>query len=161
MVFDFEFEQFTHHALDLMDPGVAEFDHFATLNADNMVMLLISIAFFKLGRVFAKLVLGDQVTGDQQLQGIINSRPADPVILIFHMEIQGFHIEMVVSGIYLFQDRIAFRGFSEIFILKVSLKNFLDSSVVLSLRHATKIHLWNSNHNNKINCCWGQIGSRP
>ena len=58
---DFEFENFAHHALDLLYPGIAKFDYFSAIDADNMIMLLKSIGLFELGHIFAKLMFGNQV----------------------------------------------------------------------------------------------------
>ena len=40
VVMDFEMEQFPHGRFDLLDPGIAKLNHFAAVDADQMVMLL-------------------------------------------------------------------------------------------------------------------------
>ena len=64
MMLYFEFEKFTHHTLDLLNPGVAEFDNLSAIDADNMIMLLVSLGFFELCHVLSKLMFGYQVTGN-------------------------------------------------------------------------------------------------
>lgn len=88
MVFDLKFQQFAHHALDLVDARITKLHYFTAFDADDMVVLLVPVGFFKLGRVFPKLVFGHQVTGYQQLQCIVNRRPTHPVFFVFHMEIE-------------------------------------------------------------------------
>ena len=65
MVLNVELEQITYHGLDLVDTRIAKLDHFATLDANNMVVLLIAVGFFKLGHVFPKLVFGNQVARNE------------------------------------------------------------------------------------------------
>ena len=76
MVGNFKVQQFTHHTFNLLYPRVAKFNYFFTIHTNNMVMLFITVAFFVLGQVFAKLVLLNQVAANKQFKGIINCSPA-------------------------------------------------------------------------------------
>lgn len=138
-MFDVEFEQFAHHALYLMDTRVAKLNNFAALNANDMVMLLVPVRLFKLRHVFAKLVFGHQIAGNQQFQGVVYRGAANAVLFIFHVDIQRFHIEMVVSGINFFKNSVALRRLAEAFVFEVSLKNFFYCLVVFRLSHHPKV----------------------
>ena len=139
MVFDFEFQEFANHTLDLVNAWIAEFDHLTALDTDNMVVLFVSVRLLKLGHVFAELVFGHQIAGNQQFQCIVYRGPAYPVFFVFHVDIKGFHIEMVVSGIYLFKNSIALRGFAQAFIFQVRFENFLYRLVVFRLSHRPNV----------------------
>ena len=56
MMRDPEFQKVTHHILNLLNTGVAKFQHFTTIHADEVVVLLISVGFFVLREVFPELV---------------------------------------------------------------------------------------------------------
>jgi hypothetical protein len=77
---DLEIQQFAHHGLDLLDAGITKLDDFAAIHAYQMVMLLKPVGLLILCKVFSKLVLGDEITADEQFKGIINSRPAHAVV---------------------------------------------------------------------------------
>ena len=80
MIQDVEIQQVPHGGFYLLDPGIAKFNHFATIQADEVVVLLEAVGFLILGKVLAKLVLGDEVTTDQEFKSIVNGSPADPVV---------------------------------------------------------------------------------
>ncbi len=40
MIDHFKAEQLTHHGFDLLDPWVTKLDHLATIQADQVIMLL-------------------------------------------------------------------------------------------------------------------------
>jgi len=101
-MFDFEFQQIANHALNLVYPWITEFNNFTTINANHMIMLVVTVRFFKLGHVFTKLMFGHQITGNKQFQCIVHGSPAYSVFLIFHMDVEGLYIEMIVSGIDFF-----------------------------------------------------------
>lgn len=62
MVFNIKFEEFAHHTLYLMDAGIAELNNFAAFDANDVVVLFVSIGFLKLGHVFSELVFRNQIT---------------------------------------------------------------------------------------------------
>ncbi len=43
MVFNIKFEEFAHHTLYLMDAGIAELNNFAAFDANDVVVLFVSI----------------------------------------------------------------------------------------------------------------------
>jgi hypothetical protein len=109
--------------LDVLNPRIAEFDYFMTLRANKMIVLLVSVGLLILSEIFTKLVFAYQIALNQQIQRIINCGPAHPVILVFHVDIEGFHIKMAISGIDFFQNGVPLRRFSQLLILKVGREN--------------------------------------
>src|SRR4030042_4523649 len=67
---------------DFLHAGIAEFNHGAVFNINQMIMLNALISFLKLGYVFTKLVLYNQVTIKEQFNGVIQRSPAYPVIFV-------------------------------------------------------------------------------
>src|SRR5690606_8747553 len=76
MMLDIELQEVADHGLDLVDARIAKLDHLAALYANNVIVLLITIRFFKLGHVFTKLVFGDQVARNEQFQRVVDGSPA-------------------------------------------------------------------------------------
>jgi hypothetical protein len=83
-------------------------------------VLLIRIRFLELREIFAKLVFGDQVTGKQVLNGIVNGCSRHPVLFILHVNVQRLHVEVIVDGIDFFQDRESFGSFAKSLLFKKS-----------------------------------------
>ena len=61
MMFDIKLHKVAHHTLDLVYPWVTKFHHFSALNANDVVVLMVTVRFFELRHVFAKLMFGNQV----------------------------------------------------------------------------------------------------
>jgi len=41
MMHDLKFKKLTHSSFDLLDAGIAKFDHLTTLHTDQVIMLLV------------------------------------------------------------------------------------------------------------------------
>lgn len=88
---------------NLMYPRIAELFDFSTVGTNEMVVLLAFVGFLKLCNVFIKQMFHNKIGLKQQLNGIVQSRSADSVLLIFHKNIQGLNVKMTVVRVYLFQ----------------------------------------------------------
>lgn len=95
--------------LNVLYPGIAEFNHLMAIRADQVIVLFVSVGFLVLGQVLAKLMLAHQVTLHQKVQRIVHGRPADPVILVLHADVERLHVKMAVAGIYFLQYGVPFR----------------------------------------------------
>jgi hypothetical protein len=73
-------------------------------------------------------MLFDQITMHQQLQRVVNGGSADPITLIFHVDIQGFRVEMVIAPINFLEDGIAFGRFATTCLFKVNREYIADFS---------------------------------
>jgi len=82
-----------------MDPGITKFNDFTAIDTNDVVMLVIAVRLFELSHIFPKLMFGNQVTGNKQLQCVVHCSPANPVFLVFHMDVEGLYIEVIISGI--------------------------------------------------------------
>jgi hypothetical protein len=139
VVGDAEIQQFAYHVFYLLNPRVTKLNNFAAVGADDMVVLLVSVRFFELGKIFPELVLFYEITIHQQFKGVVHRGPADAVTAVLHVNVQRFCIEMVVALVYLFQDGKAFRGFAQARFFQLrgkNLEHFLDDlSFVAVGRH--------------------------
>jgi len=97
MVFDVKFHQIGNGVLYFLYPGITKLNHLPTFLADQVIMLSALICLFKLGDVFTKLMFDHQIAFLEQFNGIVKCGAADPVILIFHGNVQSFYIEMIVT----------------------------------------------------------------
>jgi hypothetical protein len=97
MVQDIEMHQFLHRILDVLDSRIAKLNHFVTVGANEVIVLLVAVRFFVLCQILAKLVLAHQVAFDKQIQRIINRGPTHAVVFVFHVEVQGLDIKMTVQ----------------------------------------------------------------
>ena len=123
---DVEFQEIAHHGFDLLDAGVTELQHPATIHANEVVVLFVAVRLFVLGQVLAKLMFLHQITSHEQFEGVVYGGPADPVLLCFHVDVQGFGIEMIRPFIYFLQDGEALRRFPKAVLLQMRSKNILD-----------------------------------
>src|SRR4030042_2359982 len=96
-----------------------------------MVVLTALECSFKLGNVLSKLMLDDQITIEQQLNGIVQCSPAHPVILVLHENIKRFNIEVSSPGIYLIKNSISLGGFPVTFLLKIFSDDLLYSDLCI------------------------------
>ena len=88
-------------------------------------MLFITIAFFVLCQVFAKLMFLDKIAGNEQFQGIINGGAADIEAFFPDVAVQRLRLKMVVAAVYLFQNMEAFVGFAKVFVFQIGGKDVL------------------------------------
>ena len=93
-----------------------------------MVVLTVTVGFFVLRLVAAKLVFAHQVTLYEQVERIINCCPADAVIFVFHTDVERFYIKMTAAGINLLEDSKAFGSFTQVFVFQICSKDFFTSS---------------------------------
>ena len=141
MVFDIKLQDITHHALDLLNPRIAELHYFTAINTDNMIVLFIPVRFLELGHVFAELMFSHQIARYQQFQRIIYRSAANTVFLILHVDIQRFHIKVIGARIYLFQNGKALRCFPKTFIFKLSLENLFYHCYGFQLGHSVLLKI--------------------
>ena len=80
--------------------------------------------FFELCIVRSKLMLGYKSTVEQQFDGIVQCCPADPVLMIFHPDVQRFNIEMPFRCKDFLQDCVPLRSFPVCVFFQVLGKNF-------------------------------------
>lgn len=92
-----EIVEFTCGPDNFINPRVAEFNDIARLQVNQVVVLHAVISLFELRYILTELVFHHQVAVQQQFNGVVERRPADPVVLVFHENIQGFYVKMTLS----------------------------------------------------------------
>jgi len=123
MVLDLNAKYFFYRRFDVLDARIAEFDDFSGIGADDMVVLLGAVRFFKLGDVLSELVLADQVAGEQQFNCVVERCAGNPVILVFHLDVQGLDVEMAGIIVDFYEYGEAFRSFPVPILFEISRKN--------------------------------------
>ncbi len=93
-------------------PRIAKLYDFARIGKNYMVMLAIKVRFFILCLILPELMLSNQLTFQQKLNGIVEGGATDPIIFIFHVDVERFDIEMLITIINFLKDGVAFRCFT-------------------------------------------------
>ncbi len=139
MSFDFKFKDVAHTLFDLMKPGVAKFENFSTVEADEVVVLGVAVCFFKDGSTLAELVFDDQAAFGEQFEGVVHGGSADVVVVLFHEVVEAVGIEMFLGEIDFFEYGHAFGCAAEFVFEQVIFENlfyFMDKLVLLVVFHA-------------------------
>src|SRR5690625_8031146 len=97
---DMEVHKLAHHVFDLLYSRITEFQYFATVYTNDVIMLFESIRLFILSNIFAELMPLDEIGIDQEFQCVIYSRSAYPGTLIFCLDIKRFCIEIDILHVY-------------------------------------------------------------
>ncbi len=100
-------------------------------------MLFITVAFFVLCLVFAKLMFLYQVAANQQLEGVIHRSAADVELLLFKKTKKALGFKVVIALVNFFEYGIALGGFAQPFPLQIGRKNVLH---FLNMFFAACIH---------------------
>ena len=111
---------------NFMDPGIAIFINPAARCTNDMIVLFAQMGFFELGNIFAELMLHNQAAVKEQFHRIVQGRPAHPIIVILHVDIQFLHIEVTILGIHFIQDGKSFRCFPVAFPFNIFRKDLLN-----------------------------------
>lgn len=125
MVYNVDIKNIFECRFNILNPGIAKFDHFSGIGKYNVIVLFEFVRLFELGDIAAKLVLSDQVTSKQQIHRVVKRGPADAVILIFHFDVERFNIKMPIKIVNLTEYGKAFRSFPMAVFFEVSRKNLL------------------------------------
>lgn len=120
---------------DLLDPGIAEFNHIARFHIDQVIMLHAVVGLFKLRNIFSELVFDHQVAIQQQFDGVVQGGPTDPVIFILHEYIEGFNVKVTVPGIDLIKNSEPFGGLTVAPLFQILCKDVFYSILRLLLPH--------------------------
>lgn len=108
---DIEMQELLYRILYILDARITELNHPVALGANEVIVLFITIGLLVLREVLSKLVFTYKVAFYKQIEGIVNCGPANPVILVFHADVERLYIEMTVARVDLFKYGITFRCF--------------------------------------------------
>jgi hypothetical protein len=136
MMLNIHLEELAHIGLNFLKARVAELFYFTAIETNKVIVLFITVCAFELRLVFPELMFDDEVTSEEEIESIINRCSANAVFSVFHLDIQGFNVEMIVDTVYLFQDSEAFRSFSVPLFFQESEEDFPGLLGLLRIRHA-------------------------
>ena len=80
-----------HH---LVYPGIGKLLHLSAFLTNQVLVVLIVESLLILGDIVPELMFDDQPAIQQKLYGIVKRRPAHPVILVLHENIERLNIKM-------------------------------------------------------------------
>ena len=89
-----EVQELADHGLDTVNAWVAEFHHFMTFGADDVVVLTVAVALLVLGEVAAELVLAHEALLNQQVEGVVDGGAAYLKAALLHTGVEFVHIEV-------------------------------------------------------------------
>ena len=116
-------KQFFNGCFDCLNAWVTKFDDFTSIGANHMVMLLGTVRFFELCDIFSELMLADKITRKKEFDGVVQCCSRNPVVLIFHLDIERFYVKMALVIVNLFEYGEPFRGFSVTILFQIGGKN--------------------------------------
>ena len=85
---NFHPQLFLNRALDFKQARVAKLHHGFRFQVDEMIVLAELVRAFVLRAVVPKLVLDDQPTVQQQVDGIIQGGATDAVLVVLHLVVE-------------------------------------------------------------------------
>jgi hypothetical protein len=120
-----EVQHLAHHDFGVGYAWVAELEHLATVDTNQMVVLLESIRFLVHRLVVAKLMFNHEVAINEQVERVIHRGAAYTIVLILHVDVERLYIEVVVARVYLIKDGKALGGLTLPFFVEVGREDFL------------------------------------
>ena len=69
-----------------------------------MIVLVVLMALFELSKIFPKLMLSNQATRQKQFNGVVQGSPRNTVVLVLHVYVQRFNVEVTFEVIYFSQN---------------------------------------------------------
>jgi hypothetical protein len=130
---NFHIECLFNGLLYFLNPGITKLKHIPTFNADKMIVLLEFVRLFILGRLVAKLMLGNKAAVLQEFNCVVKRGAAHTVPVIFHPDVKRFNIKMTFRSINLTEDGKSFRGFTVSMLTQVFYKNPFNRFKILSV----------------------------
>lgn len=141
MVVYFDIEDFLDRFFDGLDARVAEFDHFARIGHDDVVVLLVEIRLFVVRLVLPELVLADERAIQKQFDGIVQRRAAHAVVFVFHLDVEVFDIKMFLAVVNFLENRIPFRRLAMAFVFEVFRKDILYNFLIFTVIYGYECHV--------------------
>ena len=123
MVLDGHAKQLFNGCLDRLNARVTKFDDFSSIGANHVVVLLGTVGFFELSDIFSELMLADKITRKKEFDGVVQCCSRNPVVLVFHLDVERFYVKMSLIIVNLFEYGEPFRGFSVTILFQIGGKN--------------------------------------
>jgi hypothetical protein len=119
MIGDVKIEDVSCRILDLLNSWIAEFEYLPAVLTDEMIVLGVLVGTFKMGNVLAELMFGNKFTIQQELDGVVKCSAAYTVVLVFHLHIQRFNVEMTIAAVHFAEYGKSFGSFPMTVVSKV------------------------------------------
>lgn len=139
MVYNIHVKDFFERSFYILNPGIAKFNYLAGFGEYNVIVLFEFVRFFELSDVVTELMLSYQIARQQQVHGIVQSGPAHPVILVFHIDKECFNVEMTRAVVYFIEDREALGRFTVTVFFEVGRENLLYTFLGRFAHHSGSI----------------------
>ena len=128
---DFNAEYLFQRRFYALNARITELKYLIAIGKNNVVVLLVLKRPLIMCRVLAKLMLANQATINQKLDGIVQRGPRHSVLLVFHPRIQHLHIEVPAYLVDLSENSKTLRRLPVLVHLEVTSEDifyaFLDS----------------------------------
>ena len=112
---------------------VAKLQHLACIGQDDVIVLLVLMRFFELGKVLSKLVFSNQIARKQYFDGVVQGSSRDTVVFILHHHIQRFDVEMSVERVDFLEYGEAFGCFPMAMFFQIGRKDVPDDVLKILL----------------------------
>ena len=88
MVFDFDIKYLLKGRFYCLNARIAEFHYTVAFGADQVIVLLVAVGLLVLRQILSELMLAYKVALNQEVQRVINGRPAYTVIFVLHADVK-------------------------------------------------------------------------
>jgi len=119
MVTDFELENLRYHVSNTLNTRVAKFEQFVAIRTNQVIVLPEAEGPFEFGLLLPKLVADNQIAINQQLQRVVNGRPADGNMVLFQPKKELVGIEMIGRVIDLFKNDKPLWGLAKMLLFQI------------------------------------------
>jgi hypothetical protein len=113
----------TDHLLDALNARVAKLEKLIAIDANQVIVLPITECPLVLGLIGSELVPYDQVAIEEQVESVVDSRPADAATSGPHAREKFIGIDMICAGIDLVEYRETFGCLSLVSFLQKGTKD--------------------------------------
>ncbi len=96
-----------------------------------MIVVAVKIRFFILRLVVSKLVLAHKPAFQKKFDGIVQGRPAYPVLLILHFDVERFNVKMIITVVDLLENGKTLGSLAVSFLFQVFGKDILYNCLVV------------------------------
>lgn len=101
VVVDLDVEDFLDCFFDGLDARIAEFDDFAGVGHDDVVVLFVKIRLFIMRLVLTELVFAHQAAVQQKFDGVVQRGAAYPVVFVLHLDVEILDVEVIFAVVNL------------------------------------------------------------
>ena len=136
---DFNAKDFFQRRFYALNARITELKYLIAICKNNVVVLLVLKRALVMCRVLAKLMLANQATINQKLDGIVQRGPRHSVLLVFHPRIQHLHIEVPAYLVDLSKNSKTLGCFPMLVHLEITGEDVLNAVLYPLCHSATKV----------------------